>query len=87
MHERPVAAGDSFQPGKLSGSSGLAKAFPALDDPSYLPASADLQSRPDDEIVGVFHRGHARALPTWVARHYHIVNDRWQDGERLLIDT
>ncbi len=86
MHERPVAAGESFQRSKLSGSSGLAKAFPSLDDPSYLPAPKDRQSRPDDEIVGVFHQGRARALPTWVARHYHIVNDRWQ-GERLLIDT
>lgn len=34
MKKRPIEAGESFQEDRLSGSSGLAKAFPPLDNPS-----------------------------------------------------
>jgi hypothetical protein len=86
MQDRPVFAGESFVPDKLSGSSGLAKAFPSLDAPTYVTAAEATHTRPDDEIVGVVYHGRARAYPLWVARHFHIVNDQWGD-KRLLVDT
>lgn len=86
MQDRPVFAGEEFVPAKLSGSSGLAKAFPSLDTPVYVTAAEATHTRLDDEIVGVVYGGRARAYPIWVARHFHIINDQWGD-ERLLVDT
>jgi hypothetical protein len=86
MADRPVVAGELFAPDKLSGSSGLAKAFPSLDTPVYVGAAEATHTRLDDEIVGVVYRSRARAYPTWAVRHFHIVNDRW-DEEHLLVDT
>ena len=86
MEDRPVVAGESFAPDKLSGGSGLAKAFPSLDTPVYVMATEATHTRPDDEVVGVVYHGRARAYPTWAVRHFHIVNDQWGE-ERLLVDT
>jgi hypothetical protein len=86
MPTRSIETGGSFEARKLSGGPGLSKAFPALNNPTYVAATAAEQTRPDDEIVGVFHKGQARAYPAWAASHYHIINDTL-GGEPLLVDT
>lgn len=86
MSTRTLETGGSFDPQKLSGGPGLSKAFPALNDPTYVPAATAQHTRPDDEIVGVFHKGQARAYPAWAASHYHIINDQL-GGDPLLVDT
>ena len=86
MKARPIEAGETFQEDRLSGSSGLAKAFPSLDEPRYVWAGEATHARDDDEIIGVFYKGRARAYPTWVARHHHLINDHWGD-EPILVDT
>jgi hypothetical protein len=86
MGDRPIQAGETFREDRLSGGSGLSKAFPSLEGPSYVSAADAVQTRPDDEVIGVVYKGRARAYPTWAARHYHIINDQWE-SEPLLIDT
>lgn len=86
MTRRTVDAGGPFRTDRLSGSSGLSKAFPSLDDPIYVPAAAAADVRPDDEIVAVAFGGRARAYPTWASNNFHIVNDRTGD-QPLLVDT
>ena len=86
MSTRSMETGGPFETQKLSGGPGLSKAFPALNNPTYVLAAAAEQTRPDDEIVGVFYNDKARAYPAWAASHYHIINDTL-GGEPLLIDT
>jgi hypothetical protein len=86
MAIRCIETGGAFDSKKLSGGPGLSKAMPALNDATYVTASAATHTRPDDEIVGVFHKGQARAYPAWAASHYHIINDVL-GGEPLLVDT
>lgn len=86
MATRTIDTSGPFRPDKLSGSSGLARAFPSLDHPTFVPAAAATHTRLDDEVVAVVHRGRARAYPTWVSNNYHIVNDRLGGGP-LLVDT
>lgn len=83
---RTVDTGGPFRSDRLSGSSGLSKAFPSLDDPVYVPVSEATDVRPDDEIVGLVHEGRARAYPTWASNNFHIVNDR-TGSQPLLVDT
>lgn len=83
---RSIHVATDYDPQKLSGGSGLSKAFPALDDPSYTSAANATHTRPDDEVLGVVYEGKARVYPTWATYNYHIVNDRW-DNSPLLIDT
>ena len=45
MKARPIEAGETFQEDRLSGSSGLAKAFPSLDEPRYSPTSGWIRAR------------------------------------------
>jgi hypothetical protein len=86
MSIRTMETGGSFDARKLSGGPGLSKAFPSLNAPTYVDASAAIHTRPDDEIVGVVHKGKARAYPAWAVSHYHIINDEL-GGEPLLVDT
>ena len=48
----------------------------AWDRPEFVPADSADHMRDDDYVVGLVHRGVARAYPLWITDNYHVVNDR-----------
>jgi hypothetical protein len=47
--------------------------------PEFVPADEADHVRDDDYVVGLVHRGVARAYPLWIADYYHVINDRIAD--------
>ena len=53
--------------------------IPALFDPAYLPAGKAVDMRDDEQVLGVFLNGVARAYPTRILSHQELVNDSFGD--------
>lgn len=53
--------------------------IPALFNPAYLPAEDALEMLDDEQILGVFLNGVARAYPTRILSHHELVNDSFGD--------
>ena len=49
--------------------------FPSATEPRVVPASAAPWLEPDDEVLGVVIRGHARAYPLTMLAFHHAIND------------
>lgn len=52
--------------------------IPSLDKPKFMTAAEADYLKPDDRILGVFHKGVARAYPIRILNWHEIVNDRIQ---------
>ena len=52
--------------------------IPSLDKPTFMTAGEAGYLKPDDRILGVFHKGEARAYPIRILNWHEIVNDRIQ---------
>lgn len=53
--------------------------IPALTDPAFIPAAEAGFMRDDEQILGVFLNGVAKAYPTRVLSWHELVNDRFGD--------
>ena len=49
--------------------------IPALTNPKYAPAAKADYMRPDEQVLGVFINGVARAYPTRILSWHEVVND------------
>lgn len=58
--------------------------IPSLDKPKFLSAKQANYLNPDDRILGVFHKGVARAYPIRILNWHEIVNDRIQ-GDAVVV--
>ena len=58
--------------------------IPALFEPKTLPAELVDFLDDDEQVLGVFHNGMARAYPTRILSWHELVNDNF-DGEPLLV--
>ena len=58
--------------------------IPSLDKPKFLSADQANYLNPDDRILGVFHKGIARAYPIRILNWHEIVNDRIQ-GDAVIV--
>lgn len=58
--------------------------IPSLDKPKFMAAAAASYLKPDDRILGVFHKGVARAYPIRILNWHEIVNDRIQ-GDSVVV--
>ena len=58
--------------------------IPALTKPKYVPAGKADYMRPDEQVLGVFHMGVARAYPTRILSRHEVVNDEF-GGEPVLV--
>ncbi len=56
----------------------------ALDDPAFVGADQADHMRPGDMVIGIVHRGAARAYPFWIADFYHVINDLILDDPVLV---
>ena len=54
----------------------IAATSPPLEHPSLRTVAKAVEMRDEDYVFGVTLRGRARAYPWWVAKNYHVVNDR-----------
>lgn len=54
----------------------VGKLIAAWDRPTFATPAAAAHMRPDDYVVGLVHKGCARAYPLWITDNYHIINDR-----------
>jgi Protein of unknown function (DUF3179) len=53
--------------------------IPALTDPAFIPAAKADFMRDDDQVLGVFLDGIAKAYPTRILSWHELVNDRFRD--------
>lgn len=53
--------------------------IPALTNPDYLPVAQADYMRPDEQVLGVFLNGAARAYPTRILSWHELINDRFGD--------
>jgi hypothetical protein len=58
--------------------------IPALTHPEYLPAQQADYMRPDEQVLGVFINGVARAYPIRILSWHEVVNDDF-GGEPVLV--
>ncbi len=58
--------------------------IPALTNPDYVSAAKADYMRPDEQILGVFLNGVARAYPTRVLSWHEVVNDEFGDEPVLV---
>lgn len=58
--------------------------IPALTDPKYVPADKADYMRADEQVLGVFLDGVARAYPTRILSWHEVVNDEF-GGEPVLV--
>ena len=58
--------------------------IPALTGPKYLPANKADFMREDEQVLGVFLGGVARAYPTRILSWHEVVNDEFA-GEPVLV--
>jgi hypothetical protein len=58
--------------------------IPALTSPKYLAAERTDYMRPDEQVLGVFLNGVARAYPTRILSWHEVVNDAF-GGEPVLV--
>ena len=58
--------------------------IPALTNPKYVPAAKADYMRPDEQVLGVFINGVARAYPTRILSWHEVVNDEF-GGEPVLV--
>lgn len=54
----------------------VGKLIAAWDRPTFATPAAAAHMRPDDYVVGLVHKGCARAYPLWITDNYHMINDR-----------
>ena len=53
--------------------------IPALDNPKFVAAAAAGFMRADEQVLGVYLNGLARAYPTRILSWHELVNDRFRD--------
>lgn len=53
--------------------------IPALSNPAYVAASAANFMRDDEQVLGVFSGGIAKAYPTRILSWHELVNDHFRD--------
>jgi hypothetical protein len=58
--------------------------IPALTGPKYVPAAKTDYMRPDEQVLGVFLGGVARAYPIRVLSWHEVVNDEF-GGQPVLV--
>lgn len=58
--------------------------IPALTNPRYVPAGQADYMRNDEQVLGVFLNGVARAYPTRILSWHEVVNDEF-GGEPVLV--
>ena len=58
--------------------------IPALTNPKYVPAAKADYMRPDEQVLGVFINGVARAYPTRILSWHEVVNDEF-GAEPVLV--
>ena len=51
--------------------------IPALNNPDYLPATKATFMRAEEQVIGVYLNGVARAYPTRILSWHELVNDRF----------
>lgn len=53
--------------------------IPALTSPQFIPATAANMLRDDEQVLGVYLNGVAKAYPTRILSWHELVNDRFRD--------
>jgi uncharacterized protein DUF3179 len=64
----------------------MGEAIAAWDAPEYVPGVKATHMREDDYVIGIVHRGLARAYPLWIIDNYHVINDRFGD-DRVVVTS
>ena len=57
-----------------------------LTDPKSVPASEATHMLESDHVVGIYHKGKARAYPSFIMDYYHHLNDIIE-GDPLVFST
>jgi hypothetical protein len=69
---------------KLFGGKVYKSRFIALNDPAFLSSYGSVFLEDEDEVIGVYINGVAKAYPLTMAFHHHIFNDEFR-GKRVLV--
>jgi hypothetical protein len=64
----------------------IGEAIASWDHPVTVAADRADHMRDDDYVIGVLHRGVARAYPLWAIDYHHVVNDR-MGGDRIIVTS
>jgi hypothetical protein len=69
---------------KLFGGKIYESKFIALNDPNFISSYGSIYLEDEEEVIGVYINGVAKAYPLTMAFHHHIFNDEF-NGKRVLI--
>jgi hypothetical protein len=62
----------------------IGKLIASWDRPAFVDADKADHMREDDYVVGIVHKGKARAYPLWITDNYHMINDKLAGGPVLF---
>ncbi len=64
----------------------IGKLIASWDQPAFVVADKADHMREADYVVGIVHKGEARAYPLWITDNYHMINDKLA-GDPVLFST